>query len=46
VIEAGDELFFITAISAEDQLRAVLRPGHRTRRPAVDDDEDDDGLLS
>ena len=27
VIESGDELFFITTIAAENELRSVLRPG-------------------
>ncbi|MGJ9401830.1 potassium channel family protein [Arthrobacter sp. KK5.5] len=34
VIESGDELFFITSIAAEDQLRAVLRPEAETDGPA------------
>lgn len=34
VIESGDELFFVTTIAAEDQLRAVLRPENADRAPS------------
>ncbi|HEX9226291.1 MAG TPA: TrkA C-terminal domain-containing protein, partial [Arthrobacter sp.] len=36
VIDGGDELFFVTTIAAEDQLRALLSP------ESQDEDEDED----
>lgn len=41
VIEGGDELFFITAIAAEDDLRTVLRSQTRTRSDGIEDDAAD-----
>jgi trk system potassium uptake protein TrkA len=37
VIDGGDELFFVTTIAAEDQLRELLSPGSRDE-PNHDDE--------
>ncbi|MCY0904304.1 potassium channel family protein [Arthrobacter sp. H14-L1] len=33
VIDSGDELFFLTTIAAEDELRALLSPGKQRQQP-------------
>ena len=43
VIEPGDELFFITTIAAEDELRSVLSPGALPAEAGTDQDAGGEG---